>query len=53
MLTTDSQINALVLKWANNIFGTWGEVTKDLVEFKKQVEEELIRKQKEDEKNAA
>ena len=40
MLSKDQKINKLILKWANDIFGTWGDIEKDLINFVKIVKEE-------------
>ena len=29
----DQKINQLILKWANQIDGTWADVAKDLIEY--------------------
>lgn len=37
MFGLDEQIDQLVLKWANDVHGTWGEVIDDLLKFKEEL----------------
>jgi hypothetical protein len=43
MVSGDSAIDRLVLKWATDENGTWNEVTKDLINFKKQIQENTLK----------
>jgi hypothetical protein len=41
MSEMDQRINELILKWANNPNGRWGDIVKDLEEYTLKVREEM------------